>query len=74
MGNNINFFHDYCMVKTTTKGQNVTFCYNQVGSLYSIGEGVSPTQVNSMLAITLVPKSLNGTTIWVTYTFTPCMK
>jgi hypothetical protein len=45
-GCNIDFFHDHCAVKTTTKGQHVTFCYNQIGSLYPISEGVSPTQVN----------------------------
>jgi hypothetical protein len=48
-GSNIEFFHDHCMVKTTTKGQKVVFRCNQVGSLYPIGEGVSPTQVNSIV-------------------------
>lgn len=37
------------MVETTTKFQQVTFCYNQVGSLCPIGEGVSPTQINSII-------------------------
>jgi len=37
------------MVKTTTKGQKVIFHCNQVGSLYPIGEGVSSTQINSIV-------------------------
>ncbi len=48
-GSNIEFFDDHCMVKTTTKGQKVVFRRNQVGSLYPIGEGVFPTQVNSIV-------------------------
>jgi hypothetical protein len=34
------------MVKTTKKGQHLTFHYNKIGSLYPIGEEFSPTQVN----------------------------
>jgi hypothetical protein len=40
-GSSIESFHDHCMVKTTTK--------KQVGNLYPIGEGVSPTQINSIV-------------------------
>jgi len=47
-GSNIEFFHDHCMVKTTTKGQKVIFHCNQMGSLYPIN-GVSPTQINSII-------------------------
>jgi hypothetical protein len=36
-------------MKTKTKGQKVIFHCNEVGSLYRIGEGVSPTQVNSIV-------------------------
>jgi hypothetical protein len=37
------------MVKSTTKGQKVVFHCNQVGFLYPISEGVSSTQVNSIV-------------------------
>jgi hypothetical protein len=35
--------------ETITKGQKVIFCCSQVGFLYPIDEGISPTQVNSII-------------------------
>jgi hypothetical protein len=46
-GCSIEFFHDHCVMKTTTKGQYLTFHYNKIGYLYPIGEEVSLTQINS---------------------------
>jgi hypothetical protein len=60
--------------ETITIGQKVIFCCSQVGFLYPIDEGISPTQMNSIIGHNIGANIIKWHYCLGTYTFMSCTK